>query len=112
MSLAETPTPDPRIAELVRVNAELAGEVRRLRLGGEAAPVSGPLPASRRLASLIAERDSLAAQLEATSAELGSIKAESDRLVGHNRELAAEVRRLRGGRLGMARRAWARLRLR
>lgn len=108
-SALESPGPDPRIGELIRVNAELAAEFRKLELSPDVAPRSGPLPASRRLASLVADRDSLAARLDAADAELDSIKAEWDRLVSHNRELAAEVRRLRGGGLGLARRAWARL---
>lgn len=107
---AEPPASDPRVEALLRTNAELAAEVRRLELSAGAPPRSGPLPASRHLAALVAERDSLAARLGAAEAELSSLKAERARLVGHNRELAAEVRRLRGGRSGMARRVWARLR--
>lgn len=112
MSAFESPAPEPRIAELIRVNAELAAELRKLELSRDATPRSGPLPASRRLVILVADRDSLAARLDAAVAELDSIKAERDRLVRHDRELAAEVRRLRGGRLGLVRRAWARLMLR
>lgn len=102
-------SPDPRLAELGRINSELAAELRRCKLSGEAAPHTGVLPAARRLAALIAERDSLLERSTAAEAELGAMKAEWDRLVANNRELAAEVERLRGGRRGLARRAWARL---
>jgi chromosome segregation ATPase len=100
---------DPRVAELLRVNAELAGELRDLALGRRAAPRSGQVPAARRVAALEAERDSLAAELEATRERLSATGAERDALLVHRAELEAEVARLRAGLAGLLRRARARL---
>ncbi|HEY3491463.1 MAG TPA: hypothetical protein VGK43_00830, partial [Solirubrobacterales bacterium] len=55
---------DPRVEELLRVNAELAAEVRNLTLGYSDAPRPAGMPTTRRLGRLIEERDQLQAELE------------------------------------------------
>lgn len=93
-----------RVAELMRVNAELASEIRDLSEGRAEAPRSGPAPTARRLSKVEEERDALAGELE-------EIRAERDRLEHHNQELgrqiherAVEVERLRSGLGGFVRR--------
>jgi hypothetical protein len=100
---------DPRVEELLRVNALLAAEVRNLSLGRADAPRATAMPTSRRLAAIIDERDSLAAQLEAARAEAEALRSHRDALEADNRELAAEVARLRAGTRGLLRRARARI---
>jgi chromosome segregation ATPase len=109
--MAESPGTgeDPRVSELLRVNAELAGELRDLTLGRRASPRSGQVPAARRVAGLEAERDSLATELEATRERLGAAEAERDALRTRRAELEDEVARLRAGLAGLLRRARARL---
>jgi hypothetical protein len=100
---------DPRVEELLRVNTELAAEVRNLALGRADAPRSAPMPTSRRLATLIDERDSLRERLEAVEAEVETLRPERDRLARRERELGAEVERLRSGFAGALRRVRGRL---
>jgi chromosome segregation ATPase len=117
---------EERVDELLRVNRELAAEIRDLTAGRRAAPRSGQLPAARGVAKLQAERDRLAAEREALAAELAAREAERDHLREHGEELARqigeqarrieglshEVERLRGGLAGILRRLRARLLLR
>ncbi|MGB7686200.1 MAG: hypothetical protein WBL45_10525, partial [Solirubrobacterales bacterium] len=58
-----------RVEELLRVNAELAAEIRSLSLGRRDLPRFAQLPASRRLARLTSERDAAAEQLRMVTAE-------------------------------------------
>lgn len=51
------PDEERRVGELLRVNAELAAELRSLSLGRRDSPRIGPVPAARRLTELSAERD-------------------------------------------------------
>jgi uncharacterized coiled-coil DUF342 family protein len=90
------------LEELLRVNAELAAEVRSLSLGRRDSPRSGQLPAARELAQLRSERDE-------AGEELRVVTAERDALQQHRAPLEAEVARLRGGLLGFLRRARARI---
>jgi cell division protein FtsB len=103
------PEEERRVAELMRVNRELANEVRDLREGRTAEPRPAQLPAARHVAKLRGERDSLAEQLDATRAELHAVSAERDRLVDRASALDREVARLRSGVSGLLRRARARL---
>jgi chromosome segregation ATPase len=89
-----------RLQELLRVNAELAAELRALH-AGRAAPRIGALPASRRLARLSAE-------LAAAEAERDALRAERDALRAGQEPLQREVARLRGGWSGLLRRLRAR----
>lgn len=112
-----------RLDELLRVNSELAAEVRQLALGLADAPRSTALPTSRRLGQIIGERDALLREAEVTAAELAAVRAElaavraqlassedsMRRLELQNQELLAEVIRLRTGLGGLARRLRARL---
>jgi predicted nucleic acid-binding Zn-ribbon protein len=105
-----------RVAELLRVNAELAAEIRSLEEGRTAAPRRSQVPAARWLARLEAERDqlsserdSLRAEFDATRAELGEVEAVRDDLLRHKSEQEAEIARLRSGFWGMLRRGWSRL---
>jgi cell division protein FtsB len=114
--LTEPSEEERRVEELLRVNAELAAEVRRLSLDRGALPRSAAMPAARRVARILAERDSLAAELEsaraqgeASAAALAAIEAERDWLRGHVDELHGEVVRLRAGWRGLLRRLRARL---
>ena len=88
---------DPRIAELLRVNSELAGEIRDLSLGRRAQPRSSQVPAARSVAKLLAERDSLAAELEASRAAVDRLTRNDEDQTRRIDELTAEVARLRGG---------------
>ncbi len=107
------PTPEPdqerRVAELLRVNRELAGELRDLRNGRTAEPRPSQLPAARRVAKLRGERESLAEELETTRAELRATSAERDGLLERATTLEGEVARLRSGVSGLLRHARARL---
>jgi septal ring factor EnvC (AmiA/AmiB activator) len=98
-----------RVEELLRVNAELAGELRELSEGRIEAPRPGRNPAARRLARLHAERDSLAKRLEETEAALAALQADRDGLERQNQEFAAEIAQLRSGFAGLLRRARARI---
>jgi chromosome segregation ATPase len=100
---------DPRVEELLRVNAELSAELRELSAGRIDAPRPGRDPAARRLARLIAERDSLAKRAEETEAALAALQADRDGLERQNQEMDAEIVRLRSGFAGLLRRARARL---
>jgi predicted nucleic acid-binding Zn-ribbon protein len=103
------PHEDPRVEELLRVNAELAAEVRNLALGRADAPRSAAMPTSRRLATLIDERDTLRERLEALEAETETLRAERDALAHRERDLSQEVERLRSGFAGAMRRIRGRL---
>jgi chromosome segregation ATPase len=105
-----------RIRELLQLNSELAAEIRSLKARRSDAPATGQLPAARRLARLVIERDTRAAEAESTkvelsrlSAELDHVRADRDGLERQNRELAAEVARLSAGLAGLLRRARGRL---
>lgn len=98
-----------RVEELLRVNAELAAEIRALSQGRTEKPRSGQVPAARGIARLHTERDELATRLEEAEAALESIRADRDRLEQQNREFAAEIARLSAGLAGFLRRARGRL---
>jgi chromosome segregation ATPase len=115
---AEPPQGDERarVEALLRVNAELSAEIRSLALGRTGAPRSEVAPAARRLSKLIAERDSLTAELEQARAELAAARQHNRELrelaadqSRHIEELGGEVARLRGGAAGLLRRVRARL---
>jgi predicted nuclease with TOPRIM domain len=108
-----------RVEELLRVNAELAAELRALTGGRAEAPRRGRVPAARGIARLHAEREALQAQLQETQAALEHLQgvqvaldvvsAERERLSRENEELANEVVRLRSGWRGLLRRLSGRL---
>lgn len=114
---------DEREAELLRINAELAAEIRDLSSQRTSEPRSAAGPSARRVSRLVAERDELAAERERLSAELEAREAELDALRRQSEdigtqlrdrarqvdELSREVKRLRGGGVGIARRLRARL---
>ena len=100
---------DRRVAELLRVNAELAAEIRDLGLGRREQPRPSQVPAARSVAKLGAERDLLAGQLEASKAEVDRLTRNDEAQTRRIEELTAEVARLRGGATGILRRARARL---
>jgi chromosome segregation ATPase len=99
----------PQVDELLRVNAELAAELRALRAG--------------RIARLWGERKALETQLEETQAALQAsqarqeetqaaldhVQAHREGLERQNQEMAAEIVRLRTGMRGAMRRARGRL---
>ncbi|HEX6601217.1 MAG TPA: hypothetical protein VF030_01115 [Solirubrobacterales bacterium] len=104
------------VEELLRVNAELAAEIRALSGERVDRPRSGQVPAARGIARLVTERDALAARLaeaEAaaaqTEAALEQTRASRDGLERQNREMAAEIARLSSGFSGLLRRARGRL---
>jgi len=98
-----------KVEELLRVNAELAAEVRALSGERTERPRPGQVPAARGIARLHSERDALAARLQATEAELEATQADRDGLEQQNREMAAEIARLSSGLSGFLRRARGRL---
>jgi cell division protein FtsB len=100
---------DPRVEELLRVNAELAAEVRNLTLGYADAPRPAGMPTTRRLGRLIEERDQLQAELVQARAELGQVQAHREGLERQNQEMAAEISRLSAGLGGVLRRARGKL---
>jgi uncharacterized coiled-coil DUF342 family protein len=100
---------DPRVEELLRVNAELGAEIRNLALGRADASRSGAMPVSRRLAVLIDERDTLRERLETLEGKAEALRAERDALARQEQELSAEVERLRSGFAGGLRRIRGRL---
>jgi hypothetical protein len=97
------------VEELLRVNAELAAEIRALSAGRAEAPRAGQVPAARGIARLRSERDALAVRLEETEAALAATRADRDGLERQNRQMAAEIARLSAGLPGLLRRARARL---
>jgi predicted nucleic acid-binding Zn-ribbon protein len=106
---AAEPAADRRVAELLRVNAELARELRRLQAEGGAEPRSGQTAAARRVAGLIEERDRLAARLREAEREVAEAHGHRQDLERENQALGAEVTRLRTGFAGFLRRARGRL---
>lgn len=112
-----------REEELLRLNAELAAEIRRLAAGEIERPRAGQSPSARRLsrldaerAELLCERDELRAERDRLRAQLDEQSARGDSLTGklaaanrRNAELSHEVHRLRSGLRGLTRRAWAKL---
>lgn len=100
---------DERVEELLRANERLAAEVRNLTLGYGDAPRPAGMPTSRRLARLLAERDRLQTELEATREELDHVKADRDGLERQSQEMAVEIARLSHGLFGFLRRARGKL---
>lgn len=98
-----------RVAELQRVNEELAAELRSLTLGRTGSPRRGALPASREIAKLQGQRDALVAELEETRVRLADVEAHRAGLEAQNQELAREVARLHEGLGGLLRQLRARL---
>lgn len=116
MADRRVPAEGERVAELQRVNAELAAEIRDLRLGRIAEPRSAAVPAARRLARLIEERDALETQRQEALAEQERLGHRNRELERHNRELGAQIHerarelaQLRSGLVGVLVRARARL---
>lgn len=98
-----------RVEELLRVNAELAAEIRSLTAKRSESPRSAQVPAARGVARLVDERDSFAARFEVAEAELEATRADRNGLERQNREMAAEIARLSAGLTGLLRRARGRL---
>lgn len=107
--MSERRPEDPRVEELLRVNAELAAEVRNLTLGYSDAPRPAGMPTTRRLGRLIEERDQLQAERDQARAELGQVQAHREGLERQNQEMAAEIARLSAGLGGVLRRARGKL---
>jgi len=113
----------PQLEELLRVNAELAAELRALRAGRTEVPRQGREPAARGIAQLWGERRALEDQLEetraalaasqagqeATQAALEDVQAHREGLERQNQEMTAEIVRLKTGMRGLMRRARGRL---
>jgi cell division protein FtsB len=88
-----------QVEELRRVNEQLGRELAAAGAGRRPATAT---PAARAVATLVAERDG-------AEAELAKLRQELERLWPDNQALRAEVDRLRGGIIGLSRRARARL---
>jgi chromosome segregation ATPase len=97
--------PDEQIEQLLRVNNELAAEIRSLTAGRTHAPRGGQVTAARTVARLEAERDALETRLRETEVALEHTRADRDGLEQQNREMDAEITRLRAGFAGFLRRA-------
>jgi molybdenum-dependent DNA-binding transcriptional regulator ModE len=91
-----------RVEELRRVNERLGRELVEAEAGRRPATAT---PAARSVAKMVTERD----RAEAELTELAELRSELERLWPENEALRAEVDRLRGGILGLSRRARARL---
>lgn len=107
--MSERPGEDSRtVEELLRVNRELAAELRALLQGRAVAPRPGPTAAARGLARLEAEHAALAEKLAATERELEETQGHREGLERQNQEMAAEIgklsARLNAGLLGYLRR--------
>ena len=107
---------EDRVSELLRINAELAAEVRSLSRGRREAPSASQLAGARRVGKLNAERDALEVERDALATERDALReslrvreAERDALQRHRDELQREVTRLRSGVRGLLRRTRARL---
>jgi len=113
----------PSVEELLRVNAELAAELRALTSGRIDAPRQGRVPAAREIARIRSEHEALAPRLEetqaalevseaaraATQAALEQVQAHREGLERQNQALAAEIAGLRTGLPGLLRRMRSRL---
>jgi cell division protein FtsB len=102
--MSERRDEDSRVEELLRVNAELAAEVRNLTLGYADAPRPAGMPTTRRLGRLLEERDQLQADVEATRSELEDVREDRAGLERQNQQMAAEIARLSTGLSGFVRR--------
>jgi chromosome segregation ATPase len=107
---------EDRLEELMRVNAELAAEIRSLTAGRTDVARARQAPAARGIARILGERDSLSAELEARVAELEGTRAElrttqlhREGLERQNQEMARELARLSTGFAGILRRTRGRL---
>jgi len=107
--MSERPGEDPRVEELLRVNAQLAAEVRNLTLGYADAPRPAGMPTTRRLGRLIEERDQLQAELAAARAEVEASARHREELERRQEELVEQVAELRMGVRGVLRRLRSRL---
>jgi chromosome segregation ATPase len=105
-----------QVDELLRINGELAAEIRSLQAGRTAAPRSTGMPAARRVGVLRDKHDAALAELAELRAELQAALAEQDRLERHNQELGRrmheqgrQIASLRSGFVGLLVRVRARL---
>ena len=98
---------DARVEELLRVNAELAAEIRSMALGRTDVPRSAMLGASRRLVKITEERDATEAELAQQNASLVELSEEVHELRRRIEVQNGELERLRAGPLGLFRRAKA-----
>jgi len=100
---------DRQVEELLRVNAELAAEIRSLKAGRVESPAPGQGNAAGKLARLLAERDALAERLKDTEVALEHTRADRDGLERQNQAMDTEIVRLRAGVGGFLRRLRAQL---
>jgi predicted RNase H-like nuclease (RuvC/YqgF family) len=98
-----------RVEELLRVNAELAAEIRSLSLGRAGEPRSAATPAVRRVARAVADRDEAVRKLEAAEAELAHLEQHNSELRDLVEDQRRQIDRLRSGAAGFARRLRMRL---
>jgi hypothetical protein len=107
------PGEEALVEELLRVNAELAAELRSVTLGRAEAPRPTLATATRRIATAIKERDRVIAERDQTIDELKAEMAELLRRHDELRDLVErqvlELERLRAGPVGVLRRAQARI---
>ncbi len=101
-----------QLEELLRVNAELAAELRALSAGRAEAPRQGRVSAGRGIGQLRLERDALETRLEETQVALEASQAATESVQAHreglerqNQEMAVEIVRLKTGMRGLMRRA-------
>jgi predicted RNase H-like nuclease (RuvC/YqgF family) len=99
-----------RIEELLRVNAELAAEIRSLTLSRTQSPRSAPIPAARRTARRFAEREEMAARLASAEGQVARLEHQNRELRDLVDDQRRQIERLRSGFLGLAQRAQMRIR--
>ena len=107
------PGEEALVEELLRVNAELAAELRSVTLGRAEAPRSTLLPATRGIATAIKERDQVIEERDRAIGRLEAVLSELRQRHDELRDLVErqvlELERLRTGPLGLLRRAQSRL---
>lgn len=94
---------DHGVEELLRINGELAAEIRSLRAGKTEAPRSATMPAARRLAGLIGERDRWQEEAEQLRGQLQQVEAHNRELGRHIHELTQEHARMAARRNPLSR---------
>jgi chromosome segregation ATPase len=97
------------VQELMRVNSELAAELRALSQGRAVRPRPGPTTAARGLTRLEAEHEALIAKLEEVERELEETRGHREGLERQNQEMAVEIARLSTGLAGHLRKLRGRL---
>ncbi len=91
-----------RVEELLRINAELAAEIRSLTLGRTGEPRPAGTPAVRRVSRAMVERDEAARDLKAAEDQLAHLERHNSELRDLVEDQHRQIDSLRSGFLGLA----------